>query len=434
MTSNRLKQLGAALVGAALLMASAGLAAAPGQEPAAARRPDNQADGGQPSPDDQVEALIREHEEAKAAGRRRFAEILKERAKARAESEKSSKLYQDIARRFLELAERYPPTNAAEQALTWVACSKYPFSDRSPEAERALEILARDHARSDRIKEVIAETSALFQWASPAAEDLLRRAMGRTPYYEIRGLACNRLAQVLIERSERVRIWQLLGSPPRSDNRRIQGSPEQFALMRKSEPDRLDDEAARLLERVIAEFPRVAENHRRDDRLGRPLEEWAKTELDRLRRLSVGKPAPEIAGVDLDGKPMKLSDYRGKVVVLYFTPFFAFYRERAASLDADSFRKLTTAFAGKPLAIAGVVTWQLDEYRKEFRANGLPVRFWTDQPTRSQMSGSIHGAWGIVRENSSSTYYVLDRRGTIRYYLPGDPALIERAVTKLLEE
>ncbi len=32
----------------------------------------------------------------------------------------------------------------------------------------------------------------------------------------------------------------------------------------------------------------------------------------------VGKRAPEIRGVDLDGKRFKLSDYRGKVVVLDF--------------------------------------------------------------------------------------------------------------------
>lgn len=34
--------------------------------------------------------------------------------------------------------------------------------------------------------------------------------------------------------------------------------------------------------------------------------------------LQIGKPAPEITGVDLDGNPMKVSDFRGKVVVLDF--------------------------------------------------------------------------------------------------------------------
>ena len=37
-----------------------------------------------------------------------------------------------------------------------------------------------------------------------------------------------------------------------------------------------------------------------------------------MLNLAVGKPAPEIEGVDVDGKPLKLSDYKGKVVVLVF--------------------------------------------------------------------------------------------------------------------
>ena len=44
----------------------------------------------------------------------------------------------------------------------------------------------------------------------------------------------------------------------------------------------------------------------------------AKSELFDLRYLSVGKAAPEVEGADQDGKPFKLSDYKGKVVLLDF--------------------------------------------------------------------------------------------------------------------
>jgi hypothetical protein len=44
----------------------------------------------------------------------------------------------------------------------------------------------------------------------------------------------------------------------------------------------------------------------------------AKGELHALRFLAVGKPAPEVEGVDQDGKKFKLSDYKGKVVLLDF--------------------------------------------------------------------------------------------------------------------
>ena len=40
--------------------------------------------------------------------------------------------------------------------------------------------------------------------------------------------------------------------------------------------------------------------------------------VQQQRRLQVGETAPEIEGNDLDGKAMKLSDFRGKVVVLDF--------------------------------------------------------------------------------------------------------------------
>jgi peroxiredoxin len=44
----------------------------------------------------------------------------------------------------------------------------------------------------------------------------------------------------------------------------------------------------------------------------------AKQALFELRHLRIGKVAPDIVGEDLDGVKFKLSDYRGKVVVLDF--------------------------------------------------------------------------------------------------------------------
>ena len=46
--------------------------------------------------------------------------------------------------------------------------------------------------------------------------------------------------------------------------------------------------------------------------------EKAKAELHEIRHLSIGKKAQDIEGRDQDGKRFKLSDYRGKVILLYF--------------------------------------------------------------------------------------------------------------------
>ena len=66
-----------------------------------------------------------------------------------------------------------------------------------------------------------------------------------------------------------------------------------------------------LFERTAKEFGDIS--------LGRStLGASAKSELNELRNLGIGKPAPEITGEDIDGAPFKLSDYKGKVVVVDF--------------------------------------------------------------------------------------------------------------------
>jgi hypothetical protein len=56
-----------------------------------------------------------------------------------------------------------------------------------------------------------------------------------------------------------------------------------------------------------------------DIQMGRmTLGEIADGKLFVIRHLQIGKTAPDIEAEDLDGVEFKLSDYRGKVVVLDF--------------------------------------------------------------------------------------------------------------------
>ena len=48
------------------------------------------------------------------------------------------------------------------------------------------------------------------------------------------------------------------------------------------------------------------------------MAETARRQLYAIRNLSIGRTAPEITGQDVDDKTFKLSDYRGKVVLLDF--------------------------------------------------------------------------------------------------------------------
>jgi hypothetical protein len=51
---------------------------------------------------------------------------------------------------------------------------------------------------------------------------------------------------------------------------------------------------------------------------GRKVGAIMKATLEAKEKLAIGKSAPEIVGKDVDGKEMKLSDYKGKIVVLDF--------------------------------------------------------------------------------------------------------------------
>ena len=95
---------------------------------------------------------------------------VREAIKARKEGP-SAKTYQSFvdrfARRVLEVATKEPRTAKAEKALVWLVST---FGvNRRPEAETALTILARDHAASDGLKDLLYPKSVLF-WYSSAAE------------------------------------------------------------------------------------------------------------------------------------------------------------------------------------------------------------------------------------------------------------------------
>jgi peroxiredoxin len=153
-------------------------------------------------------------------------------------------------------------------------------------------------------------------------------------------------------------------------------------------------EAEKLFQRVIAEFSQAG-------RAGAELARRAKPELYELRRLIIGKPAPETEGEDLNGRRMKLADYRGKVVVL------AFWISSMES-DAVELRKFAERMTGKPFALIGVYC-DRDITRAKAMVEKLDITwpsFWDGR------DGPIASLWNV---NSWLNVWVLDRQGFIRY-------------------
>jgi RNA polymerase sigma factor (sigma-70 family) len=123
------------------------------------------------TPQEEFEALLGEFNTMFAANGK-WGQEAKTPEERQASSQRFIADLQRMNGRFLDLATKHPRTNAAEQALVWLAQN----GAFSPEKAEALERLARDHARSDRI-------GALFgprlgaSWHLRGTEELLRRAL-----------------------------------------------------------------------------------------------------------------------------------------------------------------------------------------------------------------------------------------------------------------
>lgn len=144
---------------------------------------------------------------------------------------------------------------------------------------------------------------------------LLAKALERSPHADVRARACLALAAAKHEDIEYSRRIARAG-PDGLDLWAGHFGAERLAALRALDVAATEREVEALLERAANEFGGVVigQGTKRETTVA----ERAETELFEIRNLAVGKTAPEIEGVDLDGEPLKLSDYRGKVVLLDF--------------------------------------------------------------------------------------------------------------------
>jgi hypothetical protein len=129
-------------------------------------------------------------------------------------------------------------------------------------------------------------SQAAVRQGSPDAEKFLKQAAEKSPSRNVQAASYFGLATILLNKAA-----DLLDDKP----------------LETAEVVHLDRQAGEL-------FAKVADNYADI----KPIAGPAKEKLYVLRHLSIGKPAEDITGEDADGKKFKLSDYRGKVVVLDF--------------------------------------------------------------------------------------------------------------------
>jgi hypothetical protein len=209
--------------------------------------------------------------------------------------------------KFLELAEKDPKDPAALDALVWVV-QNVQAQGKDTVRARALDILAKDHAKSDKV-------GAILQMLGNGAggkqnEVLLRAVLDQNPSRDVQAQACLSLAEYLKNIASYAQM--LKDRPAIAPALENFLGKDTFAGLKQLDTGKVDKQVEELFERAADKYGDV----KLPD--GSTVGAKVKPELFEIRHLSVGKPAPEIEGEDLDGKKFKLSDYKGKVVLLDF--------------------------------------------------------------------------------------------------------------------
>ncbi|MBI2481622.1 MAG: redoxin domain-containing protein [Planctomycetia bacterium] len=207
-----------------------------------------------------------------------------------------------FAKRFLALAEDHPQDPAGAEAMLWVVEN---VRGRS-ETTKALELMQANHLDSERLGSACGN---IARSRSLAAEKLLRALLEKSPHAEVKAQACYYLALLLD--SEAVVIDQLRAEPDLAPRVLQYYGKDYGEHLASLNADELARQREQVYETMLNSFPDVTAQDT-------PLGKVAERALFGIRQLSVGRIAPEIEGEDIHGDKFKLSDFRGKVVMLTF--------------------------------------------------------------------------------------------------------------------
>ena len=207
-----------------------------------------------------------------------------------------------LAADFIELARQHPRDPLAVDALVWVVMN----FRRGTATSQAVAILAKQHAKNKKLAPIC---HRLVNNPSRDCEKLLRSLLESNPHRSVQAAACFHLAANM---KEQIRLSQSLKSEPELRKRYEQfyGAQVTKHLAELEQPAALK-KIEGLYERITKSF---ADVDIQDGTMG----QTAHKELFAIRHLSVGCKALEITGEDTHGEIFKLSDYRGKVVLLDF--------------------------------------------------------------------------------------------------------------------
>jgi peroxiredoxin len=350
-----------------------------------------------PSPEAQYQSLLSEYNASSIKAREAVST-----AKTEAEKKQARSLFptvEVIGPRFMALAKKYPRSSASCDALVWIVGRSRQefdvFPTRVDIMKEAMEILARDFVDDVRVGRVCIN---LTRYASPLRDRFLRTLYEKTHNRDVRGCACLYLARYLVSKAK-------TAETARDTRRGDRGNtlpliPDSyFEELRATDPVLLNWEADALFERTIREFGDL----KNPPQSKLTFAQLAEAELKALREIGTGKTAPDIEGADIDGNAFKLTDYRGKVVVLSFSGSWC----APCRVQYPHHRELVSRLKDQPFALLSVNTDEKETLRKAIGSGEITWKCWWD----GGLLGPICKAWNVY---GYPTVFVIDGNGVIR--------------------